>query len=75
MSNIKIDKKELRKLFPITEKYVYLDHAGVAPVSIKALEAAEKFLKSASGHAGFHYNNWLEQVEEVRKDFAELIAS
>jgi selenocysteine lyase/cysteine desulfurase len=75
MSKSKIDKKELRKLFPITEKYVYLDHAGVAPVNKKALEAAEKFLKSASGHAGFHYNNWLEQVEEVRKNFAELIAS
>ncbi len=70
-----MDKKELRKLFPITEKYIYLDHAGVAPVNLMALEAAGNFMESATRNAEFDYNNWTEQVEGVRADFADLISS
>ena len=70
-----MDKNELRKLFPVTEKYIYLDHAGVAPVNLMALREAASFMESATQNAEFDYNMWTERVEEVRADFAELLSS
>lgn len=75
MSNLKTDKEELRKLFPVTKKYTYLDHSGVAPVSLKASDAAADFMESAVGEGKFAYERWMEQVEGVRTDFSDLICS
>ena len=61
-----MDKKKLRKLFPITEKYIYLDHAGVAPVSTMAGKAAAEFMESAVNNAEFDYDYLTEKVEQVR---------
>jgi len=70
-----MDKNEIRKLFPITEKYIYLDHAGVAPVSILASDASARYMKSATHNAEFDYDDLMEEVEQVRNDFAKLISS
>ena len=70
-----MNKKEIRKLFPITDKYIYLDHAGVAPVNLMALEESSNFMDSAARNADFDYEMWTQQVELVRADFAELICS
>ncbi len=70
-----MDKKEIRTLFPITEKYIYLDHAGVAPVSTLASDASAKYMYSATHNAEFDYDDLMEEIEEVRRDFADLISS
>ena len=70
-----MDKKKLRKLFPVTEKYIYLDHAGVAPVSTMAVKAAAEFIESAVTNAEFDYDYLTEKVEQVRSNFADLISS
>jgi selenocysteine lyase/cysteine desulfurase len=62
-----------RQNFPVTEKYIYLDHAGVAPVSLRVREAVEPFLVESSGGGAFHYMKWLAKIAQVRKACAELI--
>lgn len=75
MNKSTFNKEELRKLFPITEKYIYLDHAGVAPVSLPASQAAAAYMESAARNAEFDYDDLMEEVENVRNDFADLISS
>lgn len=69
------NKSEIRKLFPVTKNYIYLDHAAVAPVSLKAVETAGEFLSETSTRAGFAYEEWGEKIEKVRENFARLIGS
>ena len=64
-----------RREFPVTDSYVYLDHAGVAPVSLRVGEAVAEFLREASemGFAG--YSRWMERVERVRRLSAGLVGA
>lgn len=64
-----------RKEFPITEKYICLDHSGVAPVSIRVKKAVEKFLTESVEGGAFHYMNWLQRVVEIRRNCARLVNS
>lgn len=75
MNKSTFNKEDLRKLFPITEKYIYLDHAGVAPVSVMASKAAAEYMESATHNAEFDYDDLMEEVEQIRSDFADLISS
>src|SRR3989337_3172027 len=58
--------------FPVTKDYVYLDHAGVAPVSLRVKRAVEKFLSEATESGMFNYKQWMDRVEEVRRSCAIL---
>jgi len=62
-----------RREFPVTEKYLYLDHAGVAPMSLRVKTAVELFLKESTEGGAFHYPKWAQQVVETRRACARLI--
>ncbi|NIP31882.1 MAG: aminotransferase class V-fold PLP-dependent enzyme [Candidatus Dadabacteria bacterium] len=64
-----------RNQFPITDKYCYLDHAGVGPVSLRVRDNILNFLNDSCELAGFGYDKWMEQVDAVRKTCAKLIAA
>ena len=64
-----------RKEFPVTERYVYLDHAGIAPVSRRVRQAVEEFIADSANSGAFHYGRWSEQVEKIRTRCAELIGA
>jgi selenocysteine lyase/cysteine desulfurase len=66
--------EDFRKEFPVTNRYVYLDHAGVAPVSLRVKRAVEKFLNEASEHGAFNYKSWMNEVEQIRSKSATFIA-
>lgn len=59
--------------FPITEKYIYLDHAGVAPISLSVKKAVERFLMESAEGGVFHYPQWAEKIVGIRKNCARLI--
>jgi len=65
--------KRYRRDFPVTEKYIYLDHAGVAPASLRVKTAVEKFLAESAGCGAFHYPHWVQRVIEIRSSCARLI--
>lgn len=62
-----------RREFPVTEKYLYLDHAGVAPLSLRVRSAVERFLKEATDGGAFHYPKWAQQVGATRRACAKLV--
>ncbi len=59
--------------FPVTEKYIFLDHAGVAPLSLRVKTAVEKFLAESTQGGSFHYPAWVQQVELIRRACARLV--
>ncbi|OGE23172.1 MAG: hypothetical protein A2V51_03655 [Candidatus Dadabacteria bacterium RBG_19FT_COMBO_40_33] len=72
MNSHKKSLEDYRKEFPVTRSYVYLDHAGVAPVSLRVKRAVEKFLSVATESGMFNYKQWMDRVEEVRRSCAIL---
>ncbi|NIS08392.1 MAG: aminotransferase class V-fold PLP-dependent enzyme, partial [Candidatus Dadabacteria bacterium] len=66
---------EYRKLFPVTKKYVYLDHAGVAPISTRVRDRVDDFINSALYKGVADYDYFMEGVEYVRANVAKLLNS
>ena len=62
-----------RSEFPITQKYIYLDHSGVAPTSLRVKNAVERFLAESVEGGAFHYPKWAQQISEIRSTCARLI--
>ncbi len=62
-----------RKEFPVTGNYIYLDHAGVAPMSIRVKNAVETFLRESLEGGAFFYPKWARQIVEVRRACARLV--
>ncbi len=62
-----------RREFPVTGKYIFLDHAGVAPMSLRVKTAIEKFLVESTEGGSFHYPVWAQQIVDTRRACAQLI--
>ena len=62
-----------RREFPVTGKYIYLDHAGVAPISLRVKTAIEKFLAESAEGGAFHYPVWAQRIVEIRRSCAQLV--
>ena len=62
-----------RREFPVTEKYVYLDHAGVAPISLRVANAVGRLLAESTEGGAFHYPEWAQRTVDVRRSCAKLV--
>ena len=67
--------EKYRREFPVTDSYIYLDNAGVAPVSLRVGAAVAEFLKEASSLGFAGYAKWMESVERVRGLSARLVGA
>jgi len=65
--------KTYRREFPVTGKYIYLDHSGVAPISLRVKTAIEAFLAESTEGGAFHYPRWSQRIVEIRRACAQLI--
>ena len=64
-----------RKLFPVLQRYLYLNHAGVAPTSTRVRDAAQAWLDDLVGHGIVHEEAWEEQATRVRGSLARLVGA
>jgi selenocysteine lyase/cysteine desulfurase len=62
-----------RREFPVTGKYIFLDHAGVAPMPLRVKTAIETLLAESTEGGAFHYPAWAQRVVEIRQACARLI--
>ncbi len=65
--------EEIRKLFPVTQNYVYLNHAAVAPLSLPVYERMEQHARDLLEHGLVHFREWAAAVGHVRELAAQLI--
>lgn len=65
-----------RSWFPVTREIVYLNHAGVAPISTRAAEALARYAAEATAQGAFRYDAVLDaEVERVRGRAARLLGA
>ncbi|HME71225.1 MAG TPA: aminotransferase class V-fold PLP-dependent enzyme [Myxococcota bacterium] len=63
-----------RSFFPVIKELVYLNHAGVAPISTRVEEALQRFAAEAVHRGAFAYEKFYEaEIERVRGRAAALI--
>lgn len=65
--------KNIRKEFPVTEELIFFDHARVAPLPERVRKIVMAFIDDATRHGTAHYENWMLELEQTRKNFATLI--
>src|ERR1700752_2344740 len=66
---------ELRALFPITQRAVYLNHAAVSPPPTTTIQAVEAQLKDVHENGSLNFLSWLEVKERARGLLAELLGA
>lgn len=62
-----------REQFPVTERFVYLNHAAVSPLSRRAAEAMRWLAEDCLQFGSFHYDQWMRVYEEIRTLAARLL--
>lgn len=62
-----------RNQFPVTETYIYMNHAGVAPLSRRVREAMAGFIEDATVNGAVNAEEWAETAEVCRSAAAQLI--
>jgi len=70
-----IDWGSVRKEFPITENYIYFNHAGVSPLSNRVVKAVEDYLGIISKHGIVKEacRQFIETTADTRSKIARLI--
>jgi cysteine desulfurase/selenocysteine lyase len=70
-----IDWERYRAEMPVTQHWVYFDHAAVAPLSGRAREALRVWSEDQTANGLIHERRWNERVEVVRGMAARLIGA
>jgi cysteine desulfurase / selenocysteine lyase len=66
---------EIRALFPITERAVYLNHAAVAPPPTPALEAIQSQLRDVAENGSMNFRAWLAVKERACRLLAGMLGA
>src|ERR1041385_2254907 len=68
-----IDWEKIRSEFPVTQNSVYLNSAAAGPLSRSTMAAASSYYEQMMNDGDVHWDQWLEQREEVRRKVAAFI--
>ena len=68
-------KPELRALFPVTERAIYLNHAAVSPPPTPTIQAVEAQLRDVSENGSLNFRSWITVKEQTRQLLASLLAA
>src|ERR1700722_3207788 len=66
---------EFRRQMPVTHKWAYFDHAGVAPLPAPARDAVVQYARQAADEGDTIWPVWNRRVEEVRQLGARLVGA
>jgi cysteine desulfurase / selenocysteine lyase len=65
--------EEIRRLFPIAQQFVYLNHAAVSPPPTTAIAALNEQIADVAANGSLHYRSWLARKENARKLAATML--
>ena len=68
-----IDWTSIRRQFPVTERFAYLNCAAAGAVSIASHAAATDYYQKMMNDGDVHWNRWLAQREAIRARIAKFI--
>lgn len=65
--------KKLRRDFPVTRKWIYLDHAAAGPLARPVWEKIQRHYWDALHFGDVHWAGWLKKREAIRGKFAAFL--
>lgn len=65
--------QHIRDLFPVTEKYIYMNHAAVSPLSTRVRDAMSGLVEDVTSNGSANYEKWLRTYEDTREAAARLV--
>lgn len=65
--------ENIRRLFPATEKYTYLNSAAISPPPTIAVEAVYRQLKDVSANGSTHFPAWVDTKNRARALVAKML--
>ena len=68
-----IDWNQWREQFPVADNHIYMNHAGIAPLSVRARDAMREFLNDATDGGAINSEDWAATAEACRRSAATLI--
>jgi cysteine desulfurase/selenocysteine lyase len=68
-------RQELRALFPITERAIYLNHAAVSPPPTSTIKAVEAQLRDVAENGSLNFRSWIKVKEQTRQLLASLLGA
>src|SRR5215212_3827402 len=74
-SVFRVQCSTFRSLFPVTKNLVYLNHAAVGPLSTRASEAMERFVRDQRDFGALHWREWYAEYDRLREVAAKLIGA
>ena len=66
---------ELRSLFPITKRAIYVNHAAVSPLPIPTVNAIESQLRDVRDNGSINFRSWIAVKEHARSLLAALLGA
>lgn len=64
-----------RTQFPVSERYIYLNHAAVAPVSTAVRRAMNRIVRDVEEHGIAHIDDWRQLYAGARRSAGRLIGA
>lgn len=62
-----------RDLFPVTRNLIYFNHAALGPLSVRAAEAMQGFVRDQLENGALHWKKWYAEDAKFRESAAKLI--
>jgi selenocysteine lyase/cysteine desulfurase len=66
---------EVRALFPVTERLVYLNHAAISPPPTTTIRAIEAQLRDVHERGSLNFRSWVQTKERTRELLANLLGA
>ena len=63
----------IRALFPVTEQFVYMNHAAVAPLSTRVRDGMAALVDDVTRNGSVNYEEWCQTYERTRESAARLV--
>ena len=67
------DIDKIREEFPVTKKWIYFNHASVAPISRRVSRAMRRLLMDVETNGAVHSQRWNEMYRRARRSAAQLL--
>lgn len=68
-----MDWTALRAELPVTRRWAFFDHAALAPLTARALQALNAYAADLAENGDVNESHWVKRVEEVRRLFGRLL--
>ena len=65
--------EKIRRLFPATQNYAYLNSAAVAPLPTISVEAVSRQLHDVSENGSLNFNQWIDTKNRARAIIAKML--